>query len=216
MQEQGLTRFDSVEEFKRAFLPAHEACEMASKTVVDCEQKIKGNEGEVRAYIDALTKELSGVENYFAEHNSTLEDSLLNLVSNEKPSKKVQAERKAAQTFDNLIQHAGDLQGISQKALVDQAIVETLHQYSQEIIQSWREVSNTLSQVRKVEGDFYNRYQELADERRAEEKRQREEQLRLEAEAQAAAARRKSIQKKLLWTAGFILALAGFLQNQMA
>ncbi|MDA0147070.1 hypothetical protein [Vibrio sp. LaRot3] len=220
MQDQGLANFESIEEFRRAFLPVHEARVKAGKNIENSQQTVENSKKVVQEHSSSLKQTLSSIESYLSKNESVIDSSLDDLRQGGKPSSSLESEREHAQAFTNLLNQARQLSNISGQTPLAQDIADQLTSYSKQLPQQWQPVADTLGEIRASENAFYSHYQHLLDEKRAEEQRKREEEARLKAEAEAkaelAASRRKSLQKKLMWTAAFIIVLAGFIQNQMA
>ena len=219
MQDQGLVNFESIEEFRRAFLSVHEARVKAGKSIENSQKTVENSTKVVQHHSSSLKRTMSSIETYLSKNESVIDSSLDDLRQGGKPSSSLESEREHAQAFTNLLNQARQLTDISNKTPLAQDITAQLAMYSKQLPQEWQPVEDTLGEIRASENAFYSHYQHLLDEKRAEEKRQREEEARLKAEAEVkaelAASRRKSLQKKLMWTAAFVLMVAGFIQTQM-
>lgn len=216
MQDQGLAHFESVEDFKRAFLPTHQACVEAGKTLAASEKKIEENSAIVDKLHDELDGCLNDINNYFSIHRNVLGASLTKLTFNDAPSNLLDKERKASQVFNKILQEGKQLITLPSQVPVDDHINEQLDKDFRKLCSDVHETLDILSKIRQAEDEYFARSKILGDEKRAEEKRKIEAQLRLDAEAQVIADRRQSLKKKLLCTGVFIFAVAGFIMGQMA
>ncbi|RJX70028.1 hypothetical protein DZ860_14160 [Vibrio sinensis] len=216
MQDQGLAHFESVEDFKRAFLPTHQACVEAGKNLATSEEKIKTNAAIVEKLYEELDGCLDDINDYFRIHRNTLDASLEKLTSSEGPSNTLDKERKASKAFSQVLQEGKLLITLSNQVPLDEHIDVQLDKNFRQLCTDVHETLDILSNIRQAEDEYFARCKVLGDEKRAEEKRKIEAQLRLDAEAQVVADRRQSLKKKLLCTGVFIFAVAGFIMSQMA
>lgn len=216
MQDQGLAHFESVEDFKRAFLPTHQACVEAGKNLATSEEKIKKN----AAIVEKLYQELDGcvddINDYFRIYRDALDAPLAKLTSDEKPSNTLDKERKASQAFSHVLSEGKQLVTLANQVPLDGHINEQIDTNFRKLCGDVHETLNILSSIRQKEDEYFARCKVLGDEKRAEELVKIRAQLRFNTEVQALAARRKSRNKKLLYTGGFILAVVGFVMGQMA
>ncbi|WP_114765772.1 hypothetical protein [Vibrio rhodolitus] len=208
MQDKGLTNFASVEEFKRAFLSAHEACLESGKKVISGDQQLQDNEKAVKESVNEYQKSIERVSEFFQDHRATLNSSLRDQLAGEDPSAAIKQARESAQLFSQIERHNQTTQSLVTTLPLEPSVRDQLQQLQSQVASNVQDVTQTLSQVRQQEDKFYSRIGELQAQQRAE-------QLELEAQALAAQARRKSLKKKLMWTAGFVLVVAGFIKSQM-
>jgi CDP-diacylglycerol pyrophosphatase len=124
------------------------------------------------------------------------------------PSEELIEEREQAHVIQQFTTQIEKLSELSKRVPLDQPATEKLTTLRQQLSQQWQPLTNTLAQLRHMEQSYFSRYSDLR-------KKQRLEQLRLEVAQEKAQAKRKSLKKKLLLTAVFILVVAGFIQVQM-
>ncbi|GAK87608.1 hypothetical protein JCM19238_5218 [Vibrio ponticus] len=153
-------------------------------------------------------KSIERVSEFFQDHRATLNSSLHDQLAGEDPSAAIKQARESAQLFSQIERHNQTTQSLVTTLPLEPSVRDQLQQLQSQVASNVQDVTQTLSQVCQQEDKFYSRIGELQAQQRAE-------QLELEAQALAAQARRKSLKKKLMWTAGFVLVVAGFIKSQM-
>ncbi|GMQ46926.1 hypothetical protein [Vibrio sp. 10N] len=219
MQEQGSAHFESIKEFKRAFLPIHKARVEAGKNIENSEEVLKDSIHSIRTHTRSFKGVLSSVESYLPKNAVLLESSLEKYIKGGKPSPSFEEAQKHAQAFNHLNNHLGQLSKIPLRSRLSADITNQLTEYSQALPSKWKPVQDILESIRETENEFFTHYRSLLKQKEEQQRREREEEERkkaeIEAQAALVAARRKSLKKKLIWTMLFLAALGGFIQTQM-
>jgi len=208
MQNQGLGSFESIEEFRRAFLPVHNARVNAGNNIQNAQKSVADSEQLIQTHCAELQAGVKKISRYRKQQNTVLKASLEDLNDDGDPSDELIEEREQAHAIQQFTSQIEQLSELSKRVPLDQPSTEKLTTLRQQLSQQWQPLTNTLAQLRKIEKSYFSRYSDLR-------KKQRLEQLRLETEKENAQAKRKSLKKKLLLTAAFILIVAGFIQAQM-
>ncbi|GGB18933.1 hypothetical protein [Agarivorans gilvus] len=208
MQNQGLGSFESIEDFRRAFLPVHSARVNAGNNIQNAQQSVAESEQLIQAYCAELQAGVKKIRRYRKQQNTVLNTSLDGLNDDGDPSEELIEEREQAHVIQQFTTQIEKLSELSKSVPLDQPATEKLTTLRQQLSQQWQPLTNTLAQLRHMEQSYFSRYSDLR-------KKQRLEQLRLEVAQEKAQAKRKSLKKKLLLTAAFILVVAGFIQVQM-
>jgi len=208
MQNQGLGSFESIEDFRRAFLPVHNARVNAGNNIQNAQQSVAESEQLIQAHCAELQAGVKKIRRYRKQQNTVLNTSLDGLNDDGDPSEELIEEREQAHVIQQFTTQIEQLSELSKRVPLDQPATEKLTTLRQQLSQQWQPLTNTLAQLRHMEQSYFSRYSDLR-------KKQRLEQLRLEVAQEKAQAKRKSLKKKLLLTAAFILVVAGFIQVQM-
>ncbi len=211
MQENGLNHFGSIEEFKHAFLPLHDDCANAAQSVKQKGQQITDVEKDIQKRIDTLKADVAKINQYIDNHGPMLSESLVNQVSKQQ----VDEERKASTLFDTNLKNIEKLSSITNSYQLDSSVADELEKIRSDSQLQAKEIKQTFSKLRSSEEAFYQRKSVLEQQEKERQEQARLEKQRAEEAEKAAALRRKSLQKKLIWTGGFILLLVGFLKSQM-
>lgn len=210
------SQFFSLEDFRKAYLPAHEDC-LCSQEKRRNNAKFGGvhEQVEVGFPIKSISEQAPDIVTYIQK---TINLELFSYISDEntgaRSSDLIKLEQKMKELVKNIARLSSSEINKTIASLESQAGVEPTFLPVKEKIEMLKslleQVQDTYSGLAQLENKFFKQCKELIDEKEQNHRQQQANEKQAIEIAQLKKAKRKSLLKKIFWTTGFVGLLVMF------